>query len=387
MKHKTIAIIVAAGKGVRMGGGLPKQYRQLAGKSVLRRSVEAFLNHPLVDTVCVVIHPEHEVFYKEAVTGLSLLSPVMGGIERQDSVRHGVEHLFNTEQPSSFLVHDAARCLIDAETITRVVEGLKLRKTVLPVLPVSDTLKRVEEDAVVETVDRAGIYAAQTPQGFEASMLHELHQSYRDAQVTDDVTLAEIVGEKVLCVAGSAHNIKLTTEEDWMRAEMMLNNAWEYRTGSGYDVHELIPASEGVITLCGISINHTHKLKGHSDADVGLHALVDAMLGALALGDIGQHFPPSDERWKGADSGMFVRHAASLLAEKHAVLVNVDITLICEAPKIGPHREAMQKQVAELLGINASRVSIKATTTEGLGFAGRREGVAAQASVMVKLPN
>ncbi|MBM3618325.1 MAG: bifunctional 2-C-methyl-D-erythritol 4-phosphate cytidylyltransferase/2-C-methyl-D-erythritol 2,4-cyclodiphosphate synthase [Alphaproteobacteria bacterium] len=370
-----------------MGDGLPKQYVEISGKSVLRRSVEAFLNHPLVDAVLVAIHPDHAEHYAKATAGLSLFSPVMGGATRQESVRNGLESLVDFP-PTRILIHDAARCFVDAETITRVVEGLKHQKAVLPVLPVADTLKRVDDNGVAETVSREELFIAQTPQGFDFDTIRSLHLAAPEG-ATDDAMLAEAAGIRVECVQGSENNFKITRKEDWMRAAALAATPLEYRTGSGFDVHKLVSHAAGaeqVVHLCGVKVPHITGLEGHSDADVGLHALVDAILGTLALGDIGTHFPPSEARWKGADSAQFVTYCAEQLAERGAKLVNADITLICEAPKVGPHRLAMQARVASLLGVDASRISVKATTSEQLGFTGRREGIAAQAVATIALP-
>lgn len=383
----TIALIVAAGESRRMGDGTPKQYRQLGGKSVLRRSVEAFLHHPQVDGVCVVIHPDHQAHYAKAVTGLALLLPATGGATRQASVKNGLEHLFSILPPKRVLVHDAARCFIDAATISRVIGRLESAQAVVPVLPVNDTIKRVANDHVAATIPRAQLYAAQTPQGFDFSILRNLHLNVDSDTATDDAALAETAGIAVHCVPGSPENGKLTTEADWKRAEMQYSSATTFRTGTGFDVHRLTPDTGAKqLMLCGIAVPHTHVLEGHSDADVGLHALVDAILGALCLGDIGLHFPPGDDRWKGADSGAFVRYCTERMAEHGATLHHADITLICEAPKIGPHREAMRQRVAELLDADSGIINIKATTSEGLGFTGRGEGIAAQAAVTLSLP-
>lgn len=383
---RTNALIVAAGVGQRMGGEIPKQYRQLAGKSVLRRSVEAFTNHPLVDAVCVAIHPSHESLCREALAGLPVML-VHGGATRQASVRNGTQYLMQNHPADNVLVHDAARCFIDAATITHVIEGLQDAQAVIPTLPVSDTLKTVADSHVQQTVPRERLHAVQTPQGFNLKCLHDLHLNASSESATDDAALAEAAGINVRCVAGSGHNFKITTAEDWQRAEMYAHASYIPRTGMGYDVHRLIPQQgERRLQICGVTIPHDFVLEGHSDADVGLHALVDAILGALALGDIGSHFPPSDAKWKGADSALFVTYCREQLQERGALLTHVDITLICEAPKIAPHRAAMQQRVAELLGIETDCVSVKATTSEGLGFTGRREGIAAQAVATLQLP-
>lgn len=386
-QKRIVALIVAAGESRRMGGILPKQYQYLGSKTVLRRTVEAFLAHPAVEDVCVVIHPDHEELYAQAVDGLKLLPPVYGGTTRQQSVKNGLEYLFSLA-PSHVLIHDAARCFVDAATISRVVDALQAgAQAAIPALPIADTLKKVNGSQVESTISRDNIHFIQTPQGFGFPLLYTLHMNAYSDSCTDDAALAEAAGIAVQCVAGDSNNFKLTTAEDWQRANMMLQHSYTYRTGMGYDVHRLIPREGSrLLHLCGVAIQHDYVLEGHSDADVGLHALTDAILGALALGDIGTHFPPSDEQWKGADSARFIAYCVEQLHARNATLTHVDITLICEAPKIAPHRAAMQERVAALLGMDADCVSIKATTTEGMGFTGRREGIAAQAVATIHLP-
>jgi len=377
------ALIVAAGHGVRAGEGLPKQYRPLANVPVLRRSIDAFARHPAIDHVQVVISPEHRQFYDSVVEGLALPAAIHGGDTRQDSVRLGLEGLTDAK-PSLVLIHDAARPLIAAETIAATVAALETADGALPVLPASDTLKRVHEARVEATLSRDGVGLAQTPQGFRFEKILHAHRAVHGTSFTDDASIAEHGGLNVIAVAGSRLNFKLTTPEDFLMAEALLAQAGSVRTGQGFDVHRLGPGDH--VWLCGLRIEHTHGLIGHSDADVGLHALTDALLGAVALGDIGQHFPPSDERWRGAASHLFLTHAAQLIAERRGRIEHVDVTLICERPKVSPHREAMVARIAELLSIDRTRVSVKATTTEGLGFTGRGEGIAAQAIATVRLP-
>jgi 2-C-methyl-D-erythritol 4-phosphate cytidylyltransferase / 2-C-methyl-D-erythritol 2,4-cyclodiphosphate synthase len=377
------ALIVAAGHGVRAGEGLPKQYRPLAGVPVLRRSIEAFAGHEAIDQVQVVISPEHRQFYDTVVEGLALPPPIRGGDTRQDSVRLGLEGLADAK-PSLVLIHDAARPLIAAETIAATVAALATADGALPVLPASDTLKRVREARVEATLSRDGVGMAQTPQGFRFEKILQAHRAARGTSFTDDASIAEHAGLHVVAVAGARLNFKLTTPEDFLMAEALLAQAGSVRTGQGFDVHRLGPGDH--VWLCGLRIEHTHGLIGHSDADVGLHALTDALLGAVALGDIGQHFPPSDERWRGAASHIFLTHAVQLIAERQGRIEHVDVTLICERPKVSPHRDAMVARIAELLSLDRTRVSVKATTTEGLGFTGRGEGIAAQAIATVRLP-
>lgn len=382
-RPNVVALIVAAGHGVRAGDGRPKQYRPLDGKPVLRRTIEAFLGQPDIDLVQVVISDEHRPLYDEVTSGLTLPSPINGGDTRQASVRLGLEGLLSI-QPNYVLIHDAARPFVNAETIAATVEALKTHDGALPVLAVSDTLKRLRDSFVDTTVSRENLGSAQTPQGFRFDKILAAHRAARDTSVTDDAAIAERAGLRVAAIPGSRLNLKLTTPEDFVIAEALLANAGTLRTGQGFDVHRFGPGDH--VWLCGLRVEHTHGLIGHSDADVGLHSLTDALLGAAALGDIGQHFPPSDERWRGAASHIFLTHAALLIAERGGRIEHVDVTLICERPKVAPHRAAMVARIAELLSLDARRVSVKATTTEGLGFTGRGEGIAAQAIATVRLP-
>jgi 2-C-methyl-D-erythritol 4-phosphate cytidylyltransferase/2-C-methyl-D-erythritol 2,4-cyclodiphosphate synthase len=377
---KCTALIVAAGHGVRAGEGAPKQYREIGGRSALRRAVAAFANHPAVNTVQVVISPEHRAFYDTATQGMSLRPPIDGGDTRQRSVLRGLESLTD-DPPNIVLIHDAARALVDADTISSVVATLASADGALPILAVADTLKRFTLDRVDATLAREGIGLAQTPQGFHFEKILHAHRAARDTSFTDDAAIAEHAGLSVRAVPGSRLNFKLTTPEDFLMAEALL--AGIVRTGMGFDVHRFGPGEH--IWLCGVRVPHAYGLIGHSDADVGLHALTDALLGAAALGDIGQHFPPTDERWRGAPSHIFLSHAAKLIADAGGRIEHVDITLICERPKIGPLREAMVARIAELLALDRTRVNVKATTTEGLGFTGRNEGIAAQAVATVRL--
>ncbi|MEQ1753225.1 MAG: bifunctional 2-C-methyl-D-erythritol 4-phosphate cytidylyltransferase/2-C-methyl-D-erythritol 2,4-cyclodiphosphate synthase [Micropepsaceae bacterium] len=380
---KCIALIVAAGHGVRAGEGLPKQYRLLAGKPVLRRTIEAFLGHAAVSQVQVVISPEHRLLYDEVVAGLSLSAPILGGASRQDSVRLGLEALRDTG-PALVLIHDAARALVEQETITAVVAALTDNDGAVPVTVASDTLKRVNQTHIEVTVPREAIALAQTPQGFHFKKIMSAHAASRDRIFTDDASIAEAAGMAIAVVQGTKSNFKLTTPEDFVIAERLLAANLSTRTGQGFDVHKFGPGDH--IWLCGIRIPHTHGMIGHSDADAGLHALTDALLGAASLGDIGEHFPPTDNRWKGAASELFLRHAAKLISDLGGRVEHVDVTLICERPKVSPYRQAMVARIAQILGLQVSRVSVKATTTEGLGFTGRNEGIAAQAIATVRLP-
>lgn len=381
---KTLALIVAGGRGLRAGGGVPKQYRSLAGLPLLRHTVLRFLNHPQVNGACVVIHPDDRDLYDDAVAGLDLLAPVPGGASRQDSCRNGLEAL-EPQAPDNVLIHDAARPFVDDGTIGRVVDALSDETpAVLAALPVADTLKRAgADDTVSATVDREGLWRAQTPQGFHYSAILQAHRHAAGENHTDDASVAEAAGLPVRLAPGNAENVKVTTSDDFDFAERLLG-APDLRTGTGFDVH---PFAEGDhVMLCGVPVPHDHGLAGHSDSDVGLHALTDALLGTIGDGDIGAHFPPSDPQWRGADSAVFLAHAAQLVAKRGGRIRHVDLTLICEAPKVGPHRETMRARLADILEIAIGRVSVKATTTDGLGFLGRREGIAAQAAVTVLFP-
>lgn len=380
------ALVVAAGRGQRFGGDVPKQYLALAGAPVLRRSVLAFVEHPRVDAVRVVIHPDDREAYDGATEGLDLMAPTPGGASRQDSVRLGLESL-EADAPRHVLIHDAARPLVGAAVISNVLDGLADAAGAVPAVPVVDTLKRAAADAtdrVAATVERAGLWRAQTPQGFRFAEILAAHRALAGSQLTDDAAVAETAGLDVALVEGAEANVKVTTSEDFRRAERDLGAAAVTRTGLGFDVHRLEPGSE--IVLGGVAIPHERRLAGHSDADVVLHALTDAILGAIAAGDIGEHFPPSEPQWRGAASETFLAHARDLVAAAGGRIVNVDVTVVCERPKIGPHRARMVERIAAILGLAPEAVSVKATTTERLGFTGRGEGIAAQAIATVSGP-
>ncbi|MEI6557952.1 MAG: bifunctional 2-C-methyl-D-erythritol 4-phosphate cytidylyltransferase/2-C-methyl-D-erythritol 2,4-cyclodiphosphate synthase [Rhodospirillaceae bacterium] len=381
-----IALIVAAGSGERFGSEVPKQYLTLAGKPLLRRAIEAFQTHPAISRVQVVYQPAHRNLYDQATAGLNLAEPVPGGATRQESGRLGLERLIESPggPPDLVLIHDAARPLVDAATISRVVAALAHAPAAIAAVPVIDTLKRGVDGVTAGTVDRAGLWRAQTPQGFRFSAILEAHRRLAGAGLTDDAAVAEAAGLPVALVLGSPDNLKVTTAIDLDRAHRLLGGGVpDLRTGMGFDVHRFAPG-DGVM-LCGVAVPHSQRLEGHSDADVALHALTDALLGAIAAGDIGSHFPPSDPQWRGVDSTVFLRHAAGLVRARGGVIGHVDVTLICERPKVGPHRAAMVARLAEVLDIAPGRVSVKATTTERLGFTGREEGIAAQAVATVVL--
>ena len=389
------ALIVAAGRGARAAGeaGRPKQYCALGGVPMLARTIAAFATHPGVGDILVVIHPDDAALYEAASQGFAgrLRQAVPSGARRQDSVRAGLEALAG-EAPSAVLIHDAARPFVRPELISRVIAGLDTHQGALPCLPVTDTLKLVAQGRVTGTVERDSLWRAQTPQGFKFDAILSAHRAAAKEparEFTDDSGIAEWFGLDVALVEGAEDNRKLTTREDLKIADELLQPgsaraSGTIRVASGYDVHAFGPGD--AVILCGVAIPHPKKLIGHSDADVGLHALTDALLGTIAEGDIGVHFPPSDARWRGAASELFLKHAASFVRERGGTIVHVDVTLLCEAPRIGPYRDQMRVRIAEALGVQIAQVSIKATTNEGLGFIGRGEGIAAMATATVNLP-
>jgi 2-C-methyl-D-erythritol 4-phosphate cytidylyltransferase/2-C-methyl-D-erythritol 2,4-cyclodiphosphate synthase len=389
------ALIVAAGRAARAAGehGRPKQYCPIGGVPMLTRTLAPFVDHPRVADILVVIHPDDEALYEAASTPFAgrLRQAVRGGARRQDSVRAGLEALAR-EAPSSVLIHDAARPFVKPDLISRVIASLDMNQGALPCLPVTDTLKWISHGRVVGTAERDQLWRAQTPQGFKFDAILAAHRAaIKDParEFTDDAGIAEWFGLDVALVEGAEDNRKLTTAEDLKIADELLKPAGSCATGTirvaqGYDVHAL-GAGDAVI-LCGVTIPHDKKLIGHSDADVGLHALTDALLGTIAAGDIGVHFPPSDARWRGVASAVFLKHAASLVKERRGTIVHADITLLCESPRVGPYRDLMRARIAEMLDLDLAQVSIKATTNEGLGSIGRGEGIAAFATATVSLP-
>ena len=382
-------VIVAAGRGSRIGDdGGPKQYRALGGQSVLQKTVSSFTNHENIHLVQVVIHADDEELYAHSVSGnQKLLPPVVGGATRQESCAAGVKAL-RAHNVEKVLIHDAARPFTSLQTISNVLSGIAEGICALPAIAVADTLKRANENAfVLDTVPRESLHLAQTPQGFNYAEILAAHKKAELENLndfTDDAAVAEWAGMKVMLVEGDRDNFKITTMQDLKTAEMTMglkDRIPDVRTGSGYDVHTLGPGDK--IILCGVEIDHNQSLQGHSDADVGLHSLTDALLGTIGAGDIGSHFPPSDPRWKGAASDQFLRHAAELVRAEGGSIANLDVTIVCEAPKIGPHRDAMREKIAEICDLDLPRVSVKATTNERIGFIGREEGIAAIATASV----
>ena len=377
------AIIVAAGAGLRAGGDVPKQYRAVAGQPLLRHAVLRLLGHPAISGVSVVINPECRALYDAAVAGLALPEPIAGGATRQQSVLAGLEALADNP-PELVLVHDAARAfvpdaMIDALLAAFADDGVD---GACPALPQIDSLRRGEAGRFFGSVDRDSLWRVQTPQAFRYPALLAAHRAADGGGATDDVAIALAAGLAVAITPGDERAFKVTEADDFAKADAM--TLYSSRAASGFDVHRFGPGDH--VWLCGIKLPHAAGLIGHSDADAGLHALTDALLGTIAAGDIGDHFPPSDDRWRGAASDQFLAHAAHLVRARGGIIDHVDVTLICERPKIGPHRAAMRARIAGILGVAVERVSVKATTTESLGFTGRQEGIAAQAMASVRLP-
>lgn len=374
------AIIVAAGRGSRTGGTIPKQYRAVQGKPMLRHSVEAFRAHPAFGPILVVIASGQQDMAAAALDGLDGLIVIEGGAERRDSVKNALHYLDNMNFNELTFIHDAARPFLSPEILDRLFGALASTDGAVPALPVVDSLSRGDADGILtQTVDRERLFRIQTPQAFRHAVIAKAHTGWNSGQpASDDARMVMAAGHKVAMVEGDENLAKFTFADDFDRQIGQSAVMQDIRTGTGYDVHRLVTGGE--LWLCGVRIDHDHGLAGHSDADVALHALTDAILGAAALGDIGDHFPPSDPQWKGASSDRFLTHAVRLAADRGFRLTHLDVTIICEAPKIGPHKRAMQARVAEIAAIEPDRVSIKATTTEKLGFTGRGEGIAALAT-------
>ena len=386
------AVVVAAGRGVRAGGDLPKQFQRIGGETLLRQALFMLVEHDNVGRVQAVIHPDDLNLFQDAATGIDLLPPVFGGATRQISVRAGLEALA-ARKPDIVLIHDAARPFASPDLVTRAIAAATESGAAIPALPVTDTVKSVDASGHVDkTLDRSVLRLIQTPQGFGFSALLEAHRNAAGAgrdDFTDDAALAEWAGMKVSVFAGEPGNIKITSAEDFARAQAAQFAALgDVRTGTGIDVHAFGQGTDfgDHVMLGGIRIAHDRALVGHSDADVALHALVDAILGALAEGDIGAHFPPSDPQWRNASSDRFLAFAMNRVKARGGRIAHLDLTLVCEAPRIGPQRDAMRANIARLAGIEVGRVAVKATTSEKLGFTGRGEGIAAYATATVRLP-
>jgi 2-C-methyl-D-erythritol 4-phosphate cytidylyltransferase/2-C-methyl-D-erythritol 2,4-cyclodiphosphate synthase len=376
------ALLMAAGRGSRFGAETPKQFLPLAGRPVLRHAAEGLLREDGVADIQPVCAPEDFAAVAAILAGLPARAPVAGGATRQASVLAGLQAL-EGDPPDAVLVHDAARPVVPPGTVPALVGALRDAPGAIPAQPVSDTLKRTEGGEVAQTVPRAGLFRAQTPQAFLFAPLLAAHRA-ATREATDDAELLEHAGQRVVLVAGHESNVKITWPEDLLRVEAAMLARLIPRMGTGFDVHRIVEGRPMV--LCGVVVPSPFGLSGHSDADVGIHALCDAIYGALAEGDIGRWFPPSEAQWKDADSASFLRHAAERIARREGMLANADVTLICERPKITPHAPAMRERLAGLLGVPVGRISVKATTTERLGFPGRGEGIAAQAAATVLLP-
>lgn len=390
---KIVALITACGRGTRFASdGTPKQYMQLAGVPLLRHSILAFLNHRKVDDVICVVHPQDVKLYEEAVMGLDLLNPVFGGDTRQASIRMGLEAL-EQYNPTKVLIHDGVRPFISKRIINGVIEKLETHPAVIPAIIVEDTIKKCDDGKIEWTLERENLWRAQTPQGFIYSDILNSHIAFKDLHFTDDSALNEYAGIPVAIIPGSQNNFKITNQEDYERAQRMAgllikNVKEENRCGIGFDVHKFSDDKvdeNNVIHLCGVKVPFNKKILAHSDGDVAIHALMDAILGAIGCGDIGEHFPPNDDKWRGVDSREMLRIVDSLLKKKGGKILNLDLIIICENPKISQYKKAMRAEIASVLNIEESRVNIKATTTEKLGFTGRGEGIASQATASVWL--
>lgn len=378
-------IVVAAGSGTRLSTNTPKQYIEIGGKTILRHTLENILAWPSLNSAQVVINPDHRELYKKATDGLSLKPYAMGGATRKDSVYNALKSRSDIEDDDMILIHDAARPFVAWHDVRTLLHSLLKTRAATLATPCQDTLRRAADNYVAhEIVDRDKLYQLQTPQGFRFCDLRKAHEQ-QSRDVTDDTALVTALGIDVKLVTGSRNNFKITTTDDLAMAQTLLEQ-YETRTGMGFDVHAFSIQKEKPLIISGIKIDFDKSLEGHSDADVALHAITDAVLGAIGAGDIGQHFPPSDPQFKDQDSAIFLKAAHDMVLQKHGTIQNIDLTIICEAPKIGPYREAMRTRIAEILDIAESRINIKATTTEKLGFTGRKEGIAAQAVASVKLP-
>ncbi len=383
------AIVVAAGRGQRAGGDVPKQYRNIAGAPAIRPALSAFCGHPQIDLVQPVIHPADAERFRAASSGLNkLLEPVAGGATRQISVHAGLQAL-QARAPELVLIHDAARPFLSGGLISRAIAAGTEHGAAVPGIAIADTVKKIDDAAMVsETLDRSRLRTVQTPQAFAFALIVDAHRRAAAAgreDFTDDAALAEWAGHRVRIFEGEARNVKLTTNDDFARAEFLSVAALsDVRTGNGFDVHAFADGDH--VMLGGVRIPHSRAVTGHSDADVALHALVDALLGALAEGDIGQHFPPNDPQWRGASSDHFFAFACERVRARGGVIANLDVTIVCEAPRVSPHRDAMRARIAAIAGISVDRVAVKATTSEKLGFTGRSEGIVAMATATLRLP-
>ncbi len=390
---KIVALITASGRGSRLsinGDGIPKQYLPLAGVPMLRHTILAFLNHPKITDVICTIHPDDVALYEEATLGLDLLNPVFGGETRQASVHNGLEAL-REYNPDKVLIHDGARPFVSKRVISGILEKLETHPAVIPAIAVEDTIKKYGDGKIEWTVERENLWRAQTPQGFLYQDILNAHKAFKDINFTDDAALDEYAGIPVAIVPGSHNNFKITSEEDYERAKQLISLQIEkvkeeVRSGIGYDVHRFRAREKGEthsMRIAGLDIataeDFDKKIEAHSDGDVAIHSIIDALLGAIGEGDIGEHFPPTDSKWKDFDSREMLKQINHLVRKKGAKIINIDLTVICERPRISKHKQQMEESLATILNINKNRVNVKATTTEKLGFLGREEGIAAQA--------
>lgn len=385
------ALIAAAGSGTRLGHETPKQYLKINGKTILRHTIESFLSHPDIVSIHVIIDPQHADLYHDAVQGLDLPPYIAGSKTRNKSIFNGIKKLSNLKNKDIILIHDAARPLIDREKIGIVSRETQKSGACTLAMRSTETLKRSNNsNEITDNIERENCWHIQTPQGFHYGLIKQAHEQNTDETITDDTSLVQALGHKVTLIEGSKTNIKITTQDDLELIKTIMDSktTYETRTGLGYDVHAFDSKenSNGFIRLCGVDIEHPQGLKGHSDADVGLHTITDAILGAIAEGDIGIHFPPSNNDFKNMDSAVFLEHAVKLTQDKGAQINNIDLTLICEEPKIGPHNPTMRARIADITGLSINRISVKATTSERLGFTGRKEGIAAQAVATIQIP-
>ena len=389
---KNFALITSSGRGQRFNSeGIPKQYLPIAGISILRHSILAFLNHPKIDNVICVIHPDDINLYEEAVIGLDLLDPVYGGETRQISVRNGLEAL-QEYKPDKVLIHDSVRPFVSRRIIDGTLEKLETHPAVIPAVAVEDTIKKYSDGKIEWTLERQDLWRAQTPQGFIYDDIISSHQAFKNVSFTDDAALNEYAGIPVAIIPGSQNNFKITTKEDYERAQHLAyafnkKIKEEIRSGTGFDVHEFENHKDGEssIKLCGIKIEHDKAIKAHSDGDVAIHAIIDSLLGAVAMGDIGDHFPDNDPKYKNFDSAKMLKEVLRILRKKGASVINIDLTIIAQKPKISQFKIRMKENIAKILDIDPTRVNVKATTTENLGFIGRQEGIAANAIASVKI--
>ena len=372
-------LIPASGTGERFGTETPKQYLPLNGTPTIRHTIEKFLQMESCASITIIINPDHTDLYTQATNGLNIPPPIHGGKTRKDSVYKGLQSLDHLEKTDKILIHDAVRPLISEADIIAVVTALDTHQAVTLSHPVQDTISRGDK-----AIDRKNLHHITTPQGFHYDIIKRAHENGKNLDVTDDTALVTTLGMNIHLVTGSKTNIKITTQDDLKMVETLMTTSYDIRTGIGFDVHQFNETRP--LILCGIKIPHTHGLKGHSDADVAMHTITDALLGSIGAGDIGQHFPPSNPKFKDMDSQVFLKHAATLIKEQNAQIQNIDLTIICEEPKMTPHAPKMRQNIAKILDLDETRINIKATTTETLGFTGRKEGIAAQAIATIKIP-